>query len=81
MGFCSTKEYKSFFMKVELFERMLVDAGFIILKYYLNISKEEQKRRLDDRRKDPLKQWKISPIDNVVQSTGKIIQKLVMKCY
>lgn len=68
-------------MKVELFERMLVDAGFIILKYYLNISKEEQKRRLDDRRKDPLKQWKISPIDNVVQSTGKIIQKLVMKCY
>ncbi len=42
---------------------MLVDSGFIILKYYLDISKEEQETRLKDREKDPLKQWKISPID------------------
>jgi len=64
MGFCSDKEYKSFFTEVELFEKMLVDAGFIILKYYLDISKKEQEKRLDDRKKDPLKQWKISPIDD-----------------
>ena len=63
MGFCSNKEYKSFFTQVELFEEMLINAGFIVLKYYLDISKEEQERRLDARRKDPLKQWKISPID------------------
>ena len=63
MGFCSEKEYKSFFTEVELFEKMLVDAGFIILKYYLDISEEEQQKRLKDREKDPLKQWKISPID------------------
>jgi polyphosphate kinase 2 len=63
MGFCSNKEYKSFFKEVELFEEMLVNAGFIVLKYYLDISKEEQEKRLDDRRNDPLKQWKISPID------------------
>jgi polyphosphate kinase 2 (PPK2 family) len=63
MNFCSEKEYKSFFTEVELFEKMLVEAGFIIKKYYLDISKEEQERRLKDREKDPLKQWKISPID------------------
>lgn len=63
MGFCSEKEYKSFFTEVELYEKMLVDAGFIILKYYLDVSKKEQGRRLKDRETDPLKQWKISPID------------------
>jgi len=64
MGFCSDQEYISFFKEVKLFERMLTDAGIIILKYYLDISKDEQEKRLDDRRKDPLKQWKISPVDN-----------------
>jgi polyphosphate kinase 2 len=64
MGFCTEKEYKSFFTEVELFEKMLVDAGFIVLKYYLDISQEEQQKRLKDRETDPLKQWKISPIDN-----------------
>lgn len=63
MGFCTEKEYKSFFTEVELFEKMLVDAGFIVLKYYLDISQEEQQKRLKDRETDPLKQWKISPID------------------
>lgn len=71
MDFCSNKQYKSFFTEVELFEKMLGDAGFIILKYYLDISKKEQKKRLDDRKKDPLKQWKISPIDNVAQKHWK----------
>ncbi|WHF52898.1 polyphosphate kinase 2 [Chryseobacterium gotjawalense] len=65
MGFCTNKEYKSFFTEVDLFENGLADAGFIILKYYLDISKEEQQKRLDSRKTDPLKQWKISPIDEV----------------
>ena len=63
MGFCSKKEYHSYFKEVALFEEMLVDAGFTILKYYLDISKAEQQSRLLDRKNDPLKQWKISPID------------------
>src|SRR5664279_795553 len=42
MGFCTDKEYRSFFSQVELFEQMLANAGFIILKYYLDISKKEQ---------------------------------------
>lgn len=71
MDFCTTKQYKSFFKEVELFEEMLVDAGFIILKYYLDISKEEQEKRFDERKKDPLKQWKISPIDEVATKHWK----------
>ena len=45
------------------FEHMLIKSGIRLLKYYLDISRQEQKRRLKDRRKDPLKQWKVSPID------------------
>jgi polyphosphate kinase len=71
MGFCSNNEYKSFFIEVELFEKMLVESGFKILKYYLDITKVEQKRRLKDREKDPLKQWKISPIDQQAQKHWK----------
>lgn len=56
MGFCSNKEYKSFFTEVESFEKGLIDAGFIILKYYLDISKKEQEKRLKSREDDPLKQ-------------------------
>ncbi len=65
MGFCSHKEYKSFFTEVESFEKGLVESGFNIQKYYLDISEKEQGERLKDREKDPLKQWKISPIDKV----------------
>jgi polyphosphate kinase 2 len=67
MGFCTDKEYETFFTNTESFEKMLANAGFIILKYYLDISKDEQKKRLNDRKKDPLKQWKISPIDMKAQ--------------
>jgi len=71
MGFCSDKQYKSFFKEVALFEEMLVDSGVIIMKYYLDIGKDEQKNRLKDREKNPLKQWKISPIDLVAQKHWK----------
>jgi polyphosphate kinase 2 len=71
MGFCTEHEYESFFKEVELFEKMLVNAGFIILKYYLDISKKEQGKRLTDRETDPLKQWKISPIDKEAQKYWK----------
>jgi polyphosphate kinase 2 len=63
MGFCNENDYRLFFKDVGLFEKMLVDEGFIILKYYLDISKEEQEKRLKDRETDPLKQWKVSPVD------------------
>ena len=67
MGFCSDAEYEEFMETVPAFEQMLVRSGIHLLKYYLDISKSEQKERLAARRTDPLKQWKVSPIDAVAQ--------------
>jgi polyphosphate kinase 2 len=63
MGFCDDHEYKCFLREAPQFEAMLVRSDIKLVKYYLDISKAEQKERLADRRADPLKQWKISPID------------------
>jgi len=65
MGFCNPSEHAEFMRSVMSFEAMLVDSGIHLLKYYLDITKDEQKQRLEARRVDPLKQWKISPIDEV----------------
>jgi polyphosphate kinase len=65
MGFCTDEQYERFMVSVPQFEDMLSGSGIVLMKYYLDISKPEQKKRLDERRKDPLKQWKISPIDSV----------------
>lgn len=64
MGFCTDDEYEAFMHTVPAFEQMLIDNGIQLFKYYLDISKAEQRRRLVDRHKDPLKQWKVSPIDD-----------------
>ena len=65
MKFCTKREYERFMEDVVPFEHMLIGSGIQVLKYYLDIGKKEQKRRLRDRRHDPLKQWKTSPIDEV----------------
>ena len=64
MGFCTEAEHEEFMGSVSNFEHMLVRSGVKLLKYYLDISKDEQKKRLADRKSDPLKQWKVSPIDD-----------------
>ena len=53
--------------EVGSFEHLLTHSGIIMLKYYLDISKDEQQERLESRKNDPLKQWKISPIDEQAQ--------------
>jgi polyphosphate kinase 2 len=63
MGFCEDDEYNAFLREAPRFESMLVRSDIKLVKYYLDISKAEQKERLAERRADPLKQWKISPID------------------
>lgn len=63
MEFCTDDEYQSFMQGVLPFEHMLIGAGVQILKYYLDISKKEQKKRLRDRKEDLLKQWKVSAVD------------------
>jgi len=65
MGFCTNRQYEEFIETVTVFEQMLTRSGIVLRKYYLDISKAEQKQRLKDREKDPFKQWKISPIDSV----------------
>lgn len=65
MGFCSKDQHEEFMQSVPKFEEMLVNSRIKLLKYYLDISKGEQIRRLADRARDPLKQWKTSPIDAV----------------
>jgi len=64
MGFCSDAEYEEFMDSVLDFEHMLVRSGIKLLKYYLDISKAEQRQRLNERKIDPLTQWKISVLDD-----------------
>ena len=63
MGFCSAEEHEEFLLSVPKFEEMLIRSGINLLKYYLDVSKGEQIKRLEDRKVNPLKQWKLSPID------------------
>ena len=63
MGFCSDEQYEEFFRSVPEFERMLVRSGIQLLKYWFSISDEEQYSRFVSRIHDPLKQWKLSPMD------------------
>lgn len=65
MGFCSETDYERFMISVPLYEDMLIGSGIVLVKYYLDISKAEQKTRLAERARDPLKQWKVSPVDHV----------------
>jgi polyphosphate kinase 2 len=67
MGFCSKAQYATFLSTVNSLESILIQSGITVLKYYLDISKSEQKLRLESRKNDPLKQWKISPIDQQAQ--------------
>jgi polyphosphate kinase 2 len=63
MGFCTDADVEEFFQSVPQFERMLVRSGTILLKYWFSITDEEQQFRFNMRIEDPLKQWKLSPMD------------------
>ena len=67
MGFCTTEEHHEFLREVPEFEKMLVKSGIILLKYYFSVSKKEQARRFKKRETDPLKQYKLSPVDKESQ--------------
>jgi polyphosphate kinase 2 len=63
MGFCDSLEYLEFMRQVPDLERMLVRSGIQLFKYWFSVTHEEQKRRFEARNFDPLKQWKLSPVD------------------
>jgi polyphosphate kinase len=63
MGFCSGSQYERFLELCPTFEKHVIDSGIILLKYWLEVSNEEQKRRFEARIDDPLRQWKLSDMD------------------
>src|SRR5690606_12375620 len=66
-GFCTPEQHESFMNQVNPFENLLIEDGMILIKFFLNISKEEQKDRLDERREDPTKQYKVGGLDEQAQ--------------
>ncbi|TMM28761.1 polyphosphate kinase 2 [Polaribacter aestuariivivens] len=63
MGFCTENQYKEFLVQVPEFEHMMYEDGLIIIKFWLSITKDEQLRRFEERKENPLKRWKFSPVD------------------
>lgn len=63
MGFCTEDQYREFMRSCPQFERMLVRAGIILIKYWFSVSDEEQERRFQKRASDPRRRWKLSPVD------------------
>jgi polyphosphate kinase 2 len=63
MGFCTPKQYQEFMELCPIVEKYIVDAGIILIKYWMEVGKNEQERRFEARIKDPLRQWKLSPMD------------------
>jgi len=63
MGFCTTKEHRRFLDLAPIIERYIVTSGILLIKYWLEVSNEEQERRFRARIEDPLRRWKLSPMD------------------
>jgi polyphosphate kinase 2 len=63
MGFCTPAQTKAFLKQVPVFEKLLVDDGILLFKYWLTVDQAQQEKRFAERLEDPLKQWKLSPID------------------
>jgi len=66
-GFCTKEQYELFLQQVTAIEQLLSDDGIILIKFFLSISKEEQQKRLEERREDPMKQWKVGDLDEKAQ--------------
>ena len=63
MGFCTPDEYRRFLHQTPIFERLLIEDGILLRKYWFSVSDAEQERRFESRMSDPMRQWKLSPMD------------------
>jgi len=72
MGFCTEEEYREFLRACPLFEEMLVRSGILLIKYWFSVNDEEQERRFRERMKNPIKRWKLSPMD--IQSRERWVE-------
>lgn len=80
-GFCSQNEYEKFMNEVNYFEEMISNDGIILIKFYFSITKKEQKYRLDEIRKDPLKQWKFTNVDKRAQELWDVYTEYKEKMF
>ena len=81
MGFCTKEQHEQFMNTVNIFEKMLVDDGIKIIKFWFSIDIEEQKKRLERRRTNPLQQWKLSTVDAVAQQKWQDYTKYKLKMF
>jgi polyphosphate kinase 2 (PPK2 family) len=77
MGYCTEEQYKLFMSQVNQYEKMIVDSGVELIKLWFAVSRDEQKKRFDDRKKDPLKMWKLSPVDEMAQKKWDVYTKYI----
>lgn len=80
-GFCTPEQYEKFMRQVNQVEQLLQDDGIEIIKIYLSISKEEQANRLEERRIDPLKQWKLGSLDQQAQEKWEIYTNYINQLF
>ncbi len=80
-GFCTKEQYEKFMAEVPEIEHALIDDGIILIKFWFSISKETQKKRFRERKTNPLKQWKLSPVDEKAQELWDEITKYKEKMF
>ena len=73
MGFCTPQEHALFLRQTPIFEQMLIDEGILLRKYWFSVSEDEQLRRFKARLNDPVRQWKLSPMDLQSLNSGRTI--------
>ena len=78
-GFCTTEEYDRFMEQVNDFEKMIIDSGTYIIKFYFSITKEEQARRFEDIKAKPHKRWKMSAVDEAAQGLWDVYTDYKLK--
>ncbi|MFY0686029.1 MAG: polyphosphate kinase 2 [Cyclobacteriaceae bacterium] len=80
-GFCTPEEYDRFMREVNQFENLITSDGMILLKFYISITKEEQAKRFEEIKKNPLKRWKMSPVDEKAQELWDVYTDYKMKMF
>ncbi len=80
-GFCTAEEYQRFMNEVNHFEEMITNDGIILIKFYMSIDKAEQQRRFEDIKSDPLKRWKMTPVDEKAQELWDVYTEYKQKVF
>lgn len=81
MNFCTNDQYREFIIQVSHLEQMLIESGYILFKFFLDVGREEQKKRIESRKDEPLKRWKLSPIDELSLNLWDEYTETFEKCF